>query len=59
MKKLLALAMAAMMCAVAAPIHAAEEATEVNPQTDENQNIYRRSLIDCDRILVFMWCLKL
>ena len=28
MKKLLALAMAAMMCAVAAPIHAAEEATE-------------------------------
>ena len=39
MKKLLALAMAAMMCAVAAPIHAAEEATEVNPQTDENQNI--------------------
>lgn len=39
MKKLLALAMAAMMCAVAAPIHAADEATEVNPQTDENQNI--------------------
>ena len=39
MKKLLALAMAAMMCAAIAPIHAADEATEVNPQTDENQNI--------------------
>lgn len=39
MKKLLALAMAAMMCAVTAPIHAADEATEVNPQTDENKNI--------------------
>ena len=39
MKKLLALAMATMMCAVATPIHAADEASEVNPQTDENQNI--------------------
>ena len=39
MKKLLALGMAAMMCAAIAPIHAADEATEVNPQTDENQNI--------------------
>lgn len=38
MKKLLALAMAGMMCAVAAPIHAAEEAP-VDPQTDGDQNI--------------------
>ena len=38
MKKLLALAMAGMMCAVAAPIHAAEEAP-VDPQTDGDQSI--------------------
>lgn len=37
MKKLLALGMAAMMCAMIAPIHAADETTD--PQADEDKNI--------------------